>query len=128
VENYLVASTLMGAVAQRLVRRICPDCKEEYEIPEDIRKQLNIPAKNLFRGRGCGRCMSTGYRGRIAIFELLVIDEDIRELINQRATVRQIRESAARSGMRTLRQDGLNKAVSGITTLEEVMRVTQSGL
>lgn len=128
VESYLVASTLMGAAAQRLVRRICPDCKEEYEVPGDIRKQLGIKAKKLFRGRGCSSCMETGYRGRIAIFELLVIDEDIRELINQQAPVRQIRESAIGSGMRTLRQDGINKAVSGITTLDEVMRVTQSGL
>jgi type II secretion system protein E len=127
VENYLVASTLIGAAAQRLVRRICPDCKEEYEVPEDIRKQFEIKKKKLFRGSGCGRCMDTGYRGRIAIFELLLIDEDIRELINQRATVRLIRESAMKSGMRTLREDGLNKAIAGITTLDEVMRVTQSG-
>jgi type II secretion system protein E len=128
VENYLVASTLIGAAAQRLVRRICPDCKEEYEVPGDVRKQFNIKAKKLFRGTGCDRCMDTGYRGRIAIFELLVIDEELRELINQKVTVRQIRESAVKSGMRTLREDGLNKVTKGITTLEEVIRVTQSGL
>jgi len=128
VENYLVSSTLMGAAAQRLVRRICPDCKEEYTVPEDIRKQFALKTDKLFRGSGCNRCMETGYRGRIAIFELLVIDEEIRELINQRASVRQIREAAARCGMRTLREDGLNKAMKGITTLDEVLRVTQSGL
>ena len=129
VENYLVASTLMGVAAQRLVRRICPDCMVKYEVTADVRKDLGIRAnKKLYHGKGCESCMHTGYRGRIAIFELLVVDEDIRELINQKATVRKIREAAVKHGMRTLRDDGIDKVKRSITTLEEVMRVTQSGL
>jgi len=127
VENYLVASTLIGAAAQRLVRLICPNCKEEYEVPHDIRKELNLESGKLFRGAGCDKCMNTGYRGRVAIFELLLIDEEIRELINHKATVRKIRKAAFKSGMMSLRDDGIKKAMRGITTLDEVMRVTQAG-
>lgn len=128
VENYLVASTLIGVAAQRLVRRICPNCKEEHEVPKDAAAELPDGVRTLWRGRGCDQCMNTGYRGRTAIYEFLSIDDDIREMIASRASVREIKEAAANQGMRTLRQDGLIKAQRGITTLDEVFRVTQAGL
>ncbi len=124
VENYLVSSTLISVMAQRLVRRICPDCKEEYFPGDDITSEFNLP-KMLFKGKGCNNCAGTGYRGRIAIFELLIINDEIREMIMEKATVRQLREKAIELGMRTLREDGLAKVRKGITTIDEVLRVTQ---
>jgi general secretion pathway protein E len=128
VEHFLVASTLIGAIAQRLVRRICPHCKERYEVPEDAKEELGVDVTHLWRGRGCSHCMDTGYRGRMAIFELLSIDDEIRDLVVAKATARHIKDLAVAKGMRTLRQDGLLKARKGITTIDEVFRVTQAGL
>ncbi|MFC1769716.1 type II secretion system ATPase GspE [Nitrospirota bacterium] len=128
VEHYLVASTLIGVAAQRLVRRICPNCKEEYDVPEEARAELGMDVVSLWRGKGCDACMNTGYKGRLAIYELLVIDDDIRELIISKASIREIKAVAVEKGMRNLRQDGLLKAKQGITTVDEVFRVTQVGL
>ncbi|MDP2168027.1 MAG: ATPase, T2SS/T4P/T4SS family [Thermodesulfovibrionales bacterium] len=125
VENYLVSSTLIGVIAQRLVRRICPNCKEPYTVTDDVRAEFGFDVGQVWRGRGCDNCLGTGYRGRIAIFEILVIDDDIRKLIMSKATSREIKEKAASSGMRTLRQDGLVKVKKGITSVDEVFRVTQ---
>jgi general secretion pathway protein E len=125
VENYLVSSTLIGVMAQRLVRRICPECKESHKATDDIRAELGVDVKDVWRGKGCNNCLGTGYRGRIAIFELLTIDDEIRELIMRRATVREIKDKAISLGMRTLRQDGIEKIKRGITTVDEVLRVTQ---
>jgi type II secretion system protein E len=126
VENYLVSSTLIGVMAQRLVRRICTECRESYPAPDDIKIEIGDKFQNLWRGRGCENCMNTGYRGRIAIFELMIIDGDIRDLIIKKSTEREIRERAIATGMRTLREDGLIKVERGTTTLEEVFRVTQA--
>jgi type II secretion system protein E len=128
VESYLVSSTLIGAVAQRLVRRICSHCKERYEVPEEAKKEIGLDVTHLWRGRGCTHCMDTGYRGRIAIFEMLEVDDDIKDMITAKASVRQIKDVAIKKGMRTLRQDGLERVTKGITTLDEVFRVTQAGL
>jgi type II secretion system protein E len=125
VENYLVSSTLMGVMAQRLVRKICTECKESYPASDDIRAELGPGVETLSRGRGCPACMDTGYRGRIAIFELLTIDDDIRDLVLARASAREIKERAISFGMRTLYEDGIDKVKKGITTVEEVLRVTQ---
>jgi len=125
VENYLVSSTLMGVMAQRLVRRICPKCKEKYNASDEIRSELGKDITEIWKGRGCNYCLGTGYRGRIAIFELLIVDDAIRELIMRRATVREIKDKAISLGMRTLRQDGIEKIKRGITTVDEVLRVTQ---
>jgi type II secretory ATPase GspE/PulE/Tfp pilus assembly ATPase PilB-like protein len=125
VEHYLVSSTLMGVVAQRLVRKICPDCKETYPVPDDMRVVVGPEVQTLTRGTGCPECMNTGYKGRLAIFELLVIDDDIRDLILARASAREIREKAISLGMRTLYEDGILKVKKAITTVEEVLRVTQ---
>ena len=128
VVHYLVSSTLIGAMAQRLVRRICPHCKERYEVPEEAKAELGVEVTQLWRGRGCTHCMDTGYRGRIAIFELLSVDEEIKEMVLLKASVREITDKAISKGMRTLRQDGLDKAIKGVTTIDEVFRVTQAGL
>ncbi len=126
VENYLVSSTLIGVVAQRLVRRVCTSCREAYEVPRELREEFGLTEESLYRGRGCSECSGTGYRGRIAIFELLVVNDEIREMIMEKATAAELRERAIALGMRTLRQDGILKATKGITTLDEVLRVTQT--
>ncbi|TAL24591.1 MAG: type II secretion system protein GspE [Nitrospirae bacterium] len=125
VENYLVSSTLIGVMAQRLVRRVCPECKEKHAATAEVRAELSEDINIIWKGKGCGNCLGTGYRGRIAIFELLVVDDEIRDLVMRRATVREIKDKAISLGMRTLRQDGIEKIKKGITTVDEVLRVTQ---
>ena len=125
VENYLVSSTLIGVMAQRLVRKVCPECKEKYNASDNITAELSADIREIWKGKGCDYCLGTGYRGRMAIFELLIIDDAIRELVMRRATVREIKDKAISLGMRTLRQDGIEKIKRGITTVDEVLRVTQ---
>jgi general secretion pathway protein E len=112
VEHYLVSSTLIGIVAQRLVRRICPHCREETEAPPEVTAGHDEEIKAVWKGRGCERCMHTGYRGRLAIFELLMVDDEIRNLITAKASVREIRDMAISRGMRALRQDRMVSARS----------------
>jgi general secretion pathway protein E len=125
VENYLVASTLICVMAQRLVRRICHHCKVKQDIPEEILRKFNTSVKEVWSGEGCEYCSGTGYRGRIGIFEVLPVGDDIRDLVMQRATVKEIKDKAISLGMRTLREDGIEKVKKGITTIDEVLRVTQ---
>lgn len=125
VENYLVASTLICVMAQRLVRRICRHCKVKQDVSEDILKKLDSSVREVWAGSGCDYCSGTGYRGRIGIFEVLPVEDEIRELIMQRATVKDIKDKAISLGMRTLRQDGIEKVKKGVTTIDEVLRVTQ---
>ncbi|MBU4198907.1 MAG: Flp pilus assembly complex ATPase component TadA [Verrucomicrobia bacterium] len=123
IEPFLVNSTLTGVIAQRLVRCICQKCKEEYQ-PESWVLDLmgaNQPAK-FFRGKGCEQCHQTGYRGRMAIHELLEIDDPMRKLINHDAGLDELRRQALASGMVTLKADGLAKVSQGLTTVEEVLR------
>lgn len=129
VEPFLLAPSLLGVIAQRLVRKICPDCKEEYS-PSKIELDtvgLSTPMEDLkfYRGIGCEKCRHTGYRGRTAIHEILVVDEKIRELITNRASVNVIRQEAAKDGFKDMRFDGLKKVISGITSVEELIRVTR---
>ena len=128
VEPYLLSSVLEGVLAQRLVRRICQVCRTpEVASPADI-EALAIdadPHTKLFRGQGCDDCRGTGYRGRTGIYELFPITEDVRSLVLRRASSREIRRMAIDQGMVTLRQDGWSRAVEGVTTIEEVLRVTQ---
>jgi general secretion pathway protein E len=125
VENYLVASTLICVMAQRLVRRICQHCKVKQNVSEDILKKFNSSVQAVWAGSGCEYCSGTGYRGRVGIFEVLPVGDDIRELIMGRATVKEIKDKAIALGMRTLRQDGIEKVKKGVTTIDEVLRVTQ---
>lgn len=131
VEPFLVVSSVIAVMAQRLVRVICPMCKEEYQLPDNSaeRSFLNIPdgvAVTLYRGSGCTHCGQTGYRGRVAIQELLPIAQEQRELILARASSNDIKRSAIEKGMVTITQDGIQKALIGLTTLEEVMRVASA--
>jgi general secretion pathway protein E len=128
VEGYLVASVLEGVLAQRLVRRICPACRVPDAPSKADLDALGIeapPGTVLFRGKGCEECRGTGYRGRSGIYELFVVDEDARSLILRRATTRDIRQHAVQRGMVTLRMDGFKRACEGVTTVEEILRVTQ---
>ncbi len=132
VEPFLVASTVEGVLAQRLVRVLCEECKEAYrpeldELPEDfpIDNRLD-PALRLYRPVGCESCRRTGYRGRLGIYELLVANEEIRHLATQGGTSDVLKQAAIRSGMETLRTDGWNKVLAGVTTVDEILRVTKA--
>lgn len=129
VEPFLVASALEGVIAQRLVRRICENCKEEYtpkpwEIDEFKFLGLNPPEK-LYRGKGCEVCLNTGYKGRIAIYEIMKVDEDLKTIISKTPETTVIKEKALEKGMKRLVIDGMQKAIQGITTLEEVLQTTK---
>jgi len=127
VEPYLIAATLEGVLAQRLVRRICPECRERYS-PDPAAISLlalkPVGRLTLERGRGCSACRNTGYRGRTGIFELLVVTDDVRQQLLKVPNPSALRELAVAQGMVTLRRDGWSKVQAGITTVEEVLRVT----
>ncbi len=131
IEPFLVSSSLECLIAQRLVRLICPKCKvplkSKDEVLEQIKKDIDINTKEveLYQGKGCEECRFTGYRGRTGIYEILTINEPIRELILTRTSSQQIKQKAISQGMRTLRQDGLEKVIMGLTTFSEVVRVSQ---
>ncbi|MGI9013014.1 MAG: GspE/PulE family protein [Phycisphaerales bacterium] len=129
IEPFLVTATLEAIVAQRLVRRICMQCKEEYEPSETELMELNlrpsdIAGRTLFRGRGCDHCNHSGYRGRRAIFEIMAVDDELREMIMNRGSTAALRVEAKRRGMKTLRQTGLMAIFEGQTTIDEVVRET----
>jgi general secretion pathway protein E/type IV pilus assembly protein PilB len=132
VEPFLVASTVEGVLAQRLVRVLCKDCKETYDpepedLPDDFpAERLAASGQKIYRNVGCENCRRTGYRGRLGIYELLVTNDEIRHLMTQAGTSDVIKQAAIRNGMETLRMDGWNKVLSGITTIEEVLRVTKA--
>ncbi len=127
-EPFLISSSVIGIVAQRLVRTICPSCKEEWTPGEPILQEIGIESRgrlNLYKGKGCKSCKNTGYKGRIGVFELLIVDDKIRELILSRTSSSIIKKEAEKVGMKTLRADGIDKIISGITTIDEVIRATQ---
>ncbi len=130
VETFLISSSVIGVIAQRLVRVICEKCKEEYTPEKNVLSGLNIKGNlnndgkiKLYRGTGCSICKNTGYYGRTSIYELIVLDEEIRALIISKATSNIIKDTAIKKGMKTLKDSGLEKALQGITTIEEVLRV-----
>jgi general secretion pathway protein E len=126
VEPFLIASSVVGVLAQRLVRVTCPKCKESYEPDASITKELQLkPDVQLFHGKGCASCKQSGYKGRVGLFELLAMSEAIKNLVVSKAPAHAIRESGRKAGLRVLREDGLAKALAGMTTVEEVLRVTQ---
>jgi len=129
LEPFIVAESVNLVVAQRLVRKICPECKTREKVKPRALISLGMNEKaaescEVFRGQGCPACQGTGYKGRIGVFELLDINEDIKELVLEKARVSQIKRKAISTGLTTLRQAALNKAAEGLTTLEEVVRVT----
>jgi len=132
VEPYLVSSSLIAIIAQRLVRRVCPDCKRPMTpAPHELR-DLGLESLDehkdakFFVGEGCSRCFQTGYRGRTGIYEVMLIDEATQEMIYRQETAGQIKRLAVQAGMQTLRMDGARKVLAGITTASEVLRVTQA--
>lgn len=129
LEHFLITATIEGIVAQRLVRKICERCREPYEASDEelfrlALKQEDIEGRELYRGSGCDYCNNTGYKGRLGLFEILVLDDEIRELIMSSASTQVIRAAALKKGMRTLRQSGLMAIYDGITTIDEVSRET----
>ena len=126
IEPFLVASSVVGILAQRLVRTICEKCKEEYVPDAAVLRSLGLEANEKFyRGKGCSNCKNTGYIGRIGIFELLSINEELKKMVNNKASADQIREAAKQVGMRSLKEGGIEKLRMGLTTVEEIMRVTK---
>jgi type IV pilus assembly protein PilB len=128
VEPYLINSSLVCVVAQRLVRKICTYCKEERpvkkEILDTLKIKLDVKAPKFFRGKGCSHCFNMGYSGRTGIAEVLLLSSGVRELILSRAQEHLIKQQARKEGMHTLREDGLAQVLNGLTTIEEVLRVT----
>lgn len=126
IEPFLISSAVIGVLAQRLVRTVCEKCKTKYTVEGDSLKELGLKkdSATFYRGKGCPHCKGTGYDRRVGIFELLVMDEAIRKLILSRASAGQIKAQAQKNGMLSMRMDGIQKAEKGVTTLEEVLKVT----
>ena len=129
MEPFLLSSVLTAVLAQRLVRRLCMACRVPYAPdPALLAPFGNMPdAANFHRAVGCGACNGSGYRGRIALIELLTVDDQIAKLILRRADTREIAQAAEAAGMRSLLADGVGKAAAGLTTIEEVLRVASGG-
>ena len=129
IEPFLISSTLMGVLAQRLVRTICPKCRSPFEPTENQLSQLNLSTfdlgeKTFHYGRGCEHCNDTGYKGRSGIYELLGINDAVRTMINERTPAVIMRQRAMEMGMATIRDDGLRLIFDGRTTVEEVVKYT----
>jgi type IV pilus assembly protein PilB len=130
IEPYLIAASLNGILAQRLVRRICTNCKEPFTAPDNLHKYLDaaqIQPDQLMHGAGCDQCRDSGYAGRCGIHELLVVDEEFRQIINSDSSVNSMRCAFRKSGWPNLFEDGLLKVKDGITTIEEILRVAEVG-
>ncbi|MCB1043086.1 MAG: type II secretion system ATPase GspE [Acidobacteria bacterium] len=133
IEDYLLVSTLLGVLGQRLVRMVCPQCKEGYQpdfgFHKHIYKLVDDPTSvKFYRGTGCKNCSETGYTGRMGIYELFKLDDEVRHLIMQKPDIGQLRALARKKGMRFLREDGWSKVLKGVTSVEELFRVTQEDM
>ena len=129
LEPFLISASLEAILAQRLVRRICPSCRTAYEPGHDLIEMLDVDPleiadKDFFYGDGCAECSNTGYRGRVGLFEMIVVSDAIRELINNRAPTLTIKQKALEQGMRSLRDDGLRAIFDGNSTIEEILKYT----
>jgi type IV pilus assembly protein PilB len=129
VESFLLTATIEAIVAQRLVRRICTACKEEFIPSEEHLMELNlrmsdVQGRQLFRGRGCDACTKSGYKSRMALFEIMMMDDELREMVMQQASTAALRAESRKRGMRTLRESGLLALYEGQTTIDEVVRET----
>lgn len=132
IEPFLIASSVIGVVAQRLVRVICPKCKAPYQPPRDAVARLGIELDGdtpvtFYRGNGCDHCRGNGYKGRVGVYELMTMNDRVRDLVLQKASSHLIREAAIESGMKTLKDDAIAKILLGLTTLEECLRVIYAG-
>ena len=129
VQPFLVASSVMGIMAQRLVRKICPKCKVGTSPPAHVLKSIGIRPEiakkaNFMKGKGCSNCNKTGYRGRMGIHELMVMTSTIRDMTFKGEPTTVIRKAARKQGMHTLFEDGMIKALKGLTTIDEILRIT----
>jgi len=129
VQPFLAASSLRAIMAQRLVRRICPNCRQPAELGESEMRALRIEPGQLrdtqvMQGKGCEQCRGTGYKGRMGIFEIFILDDEVRHMINKRSATLSLRQRARELGMRTLREDGVRKVLAGLTSAEEVISIT----
>jgi type IV pilus assembly protein PilB len=129
LQPFLITATLEGIVAQRLVRKICTQCKTEYEPTEEMLMELDLRPeevgdKTFYYGKGCNNCNRTGYRGRTGLYEIMTFNDELRDLVMNHASTAVLREAARREGMKTLRENGLKAIFDGITTLDEVSRET----
>jgi type IV pilus assembly protein PilB len=129
LEPYLITATVEGIMAQRLVRKICEDCRTEFEPSAEMLMELNLTpdmvrGKKFFYGRGCDRCNNTGHRGRMGIYELIIVSDDVRDMISQGVSTDQLRRNCKDMGMTTLRESGLRAIYKGLTTIDEVVRET----
>ena len=129
IKPYLITATVEAVISQRLVRKICESCKEKYEPSEQSLMELDLTKadvadKNFFIGRGCNNCNKTGYKGRMGIYEIMVMNNEIRRLIIEQSNTNVIRTAAKKNGMNTLRDSGLIAAYNGLTTIHEVARET----
>ena len=130
IEPFLIGAAVNGVLAQRLVRRICPECKTPVkDVKDNVARYLERygqTPEQLFQGAGCANCRQTGYKGRVGVYEFLVIDEQLRDIITRDPSLNELRRGAKEAGMRSLLEDGLHKAANGMTTVEEIMRVTEA--
>ena len=129
LQPFMIASTLLGCMAQRLVKNICTECAEEFEMKNEDLFKMGFPVSNsgnirLSRGKGCRECRGTGYRGRSGVFEIFPISSQIKKMVGDEAHTSEMSQVAIREGMTTLREDAWSKVRSGITTYEEALRVT----
>jgi general secretion pathway protein E len=127
VEPFLLASSLIGVGAQRLVRRLCLECREPFagDVAQLQSLGFDSPTNVFYKAQGCAACNHSGYRGRTGIYELLTVDNDLRRRIHDRASEQDLREYVVSRGMRSLRDDGMRLVAQGVTSLEEVVRVTR---
>ncbi len=124
IESYMLAPSLLMIVAQRLLRKLCPDCKEAYEPTPEQRKNLNLKSELIYKAKGCPKCNHMGYKGRLCIAETLVVNEQLKELVNQRASFQKIKDAARSFGMLTLYESAISKVEEGLSSLEEAFSVT----
>jgi type IV pilus assembly protein PilB len=129
LESFLFTATVEGILAQRLVRKICEDCKQEFEPGPDLLMELNLRPEDVrgqkfYYGRGCDRCNNTGHKGRTGLHELIQFNDELRDMISAGASTDQLRDACRKMGMSTLRESGLRALADGVTTIEEVVRET----
>ncbi len=125
VAPFLISSSTIGVIAQRLVRKLCPACKEAFEPGPNVCREYGIPeGSRIYRSVGCEQCRWSGYKGRTAVFQMMTINDEIRRLIAEEAQAREIEDAALRNGMRSLRDAGLLKVLEGVSSMEEVLQET----
>jgi type IV pilus assembly protein PilB len=131
VEPYLIAAAVNAILAQRLVRKICSGCRCEYKPSDEMLEFLTLQglqSEKLYKGAGCDKCRKTGYAGRLGIYELMVMDDAMRDIVTRNPEVNQLRKLARERGLVTLREDGFQKVLKGQTTVDEILRVTESAM